>query len=280
MPNQSIPDPHFSFRGPAQKNPGNLDEMAAKWAIPGMLMEPTSTVSLYAGRLIDRETGRAYSADELLHRSVTAASLALTLEGASAAELAAVQDALTPTRILYVADLPATWHNGDKTELMGVIPLTAAQAVVGTKIRVRGEVRVRFQGSDPTFGLDEAMFLVFNVAADAANRVEGVGIVLNAGNTAVIIIDAELELKSAGTGKYKVGLGSSTPTYLASALRPSSGWVRWGEETTPTSFIIDPTTSEDVGSTAGLVVQLQQVGGTSNLSVTNFHSDLSYEFVA
>lgn len=82
MPDQSIPAPHPSFRGSAQKNPGNLDEMAAKWAIPGMLMEPTATVSLYAGRLMDRD-GRAYSADELPGGTPTAASIVSAMESAT-----------------------------------------------------------------------------------------------------------------------------------------------------------------------------------------------------
>lgn len=187
--------------------------------------------------------------------------------------------ALTPTRILYIDDLTAAWFNGSNTELMGVIPLTSAQAVVGTKVRVRGFARVHFQGSAALAGGDATLAVVFNVAADAANQVEGVGIVVNSGETNRFDIDVELELKTAPSSKYKLGLGASTPTYLASVLRAGLTFERWGNTGDSTAFVVDPTITESVGSTAGLVVQLQVFGGSTNLSICNFWMDLNYEVI-
>ena len=187
--------------------------------------------------------------------------------------------ALTPTRILFLDDLPATWFNGSSTELLGVVPLTSAQAVVGTKVRVRGTVRVHFQGASPDLGEDTTVALVFNVAADAANQVEGVGLVVNAAATNFFHIDIELELKTAPSSTYKLGLGANTPSYLASINRAALTFDRWGNTGDSTAFVIDPTVAEDVGSTAGLVVQLQAFGGSIDQSICNCAIDINYEVV-
>lgn len=65
MPDQNIPDPQSSVRGPRQKTPSNLLDAVTKWAPPGLRNLGASIVSLYANRLIARN-GDAYSADELL----------------------------------------------------------------------------------------------------------------------------------------------------------------------------------------------------------------------
>ncbi len=184
---------------------------------------------------------------------------------------------LTPTRILYVTDLAASWFNGSKNDLIGVIPLTAAQAVVGTKIRVRGTVKMTFQGTATTPGGD-LQAIVFNVASDSSVQEHGVGYVVTGGAAAEFNIDLELELKNGGTGKYKVGLGSNTPTYLGSASLTGSSIQRWGDTGSSTGFVEDPTTPESVGSTAGLVVQLQTAGGTAK-SICNVIIDLNYEYL-
>jgi hypothetical protein len=66
MPDQNFPSPSTTFRGPRQSPPKNLADTAAKWAIKGLNLPDASTLALYAGRLVDKETGEAYSADELL----------------------------------------------------------------------------------------------------------------------------------------------------------------------------------------------------------------------
>lgn len=136
MPDQSIPSPHQSFRGPAQKNPGNLDEMAAKWSIPGMLMEPTATLSLYAGRLIDRQTGRAYSADELL-------------------EAGGVPDTLEPENLI-LADLSNTAAPANTLAYKGDALAKHDGTTVGgnliTQNRITGTLRCDCNGSSMTTG--------------------------------------------------------------------------------------------------------------------------------
>lgn len=199
------------------------------------------------------------------------------VQAAIAADPEGALDALTPTRLLYIADIAAAWFNGDNTTLVGVIPLTAAEAVVGTKIRVRGEVKMAFQGASLTPGGD-FVALAFNVSSSSAFQTQGVGYVVTGGASAVYYIDAELELKTTGVSKYKVGLGSSTPTYLGFAAIDGVALQRWGNVAAVTAFVEDPTTPEDVGSTAGLVVQLQTTGGTAK-SICNFQMDLSYEII-
>lgn len=185
---------------------------------------------------------------------------------------------LTPDRVLYIADLPASWLNGSQNVTVGTIPLTSEEAVVGTKIRIKGEVKVRFQGTSPVFGGDDTMVLSFNVAASAANPFEGVSIVISAGATCIFYIDAELELKTFIGGKYKVGVGANTPTYLASILRSSVGYDRWASEAGGSLVVSDPTTPETVGSTAGLVIQLQGSGDTTQ-SICNLWIDINCEVI-
>ena len=209
----------------------------------------------------------------------TPASVLAALRKMTAAEALASVQALTPTRILFVDDLAAAWFNGSNTELLGVIPLSAAEAVVGTKVRVRGTARLHYQGASPDFGEDATVAIVFNVAADAANQVEGVGLVVNSAATNFFHIDIELELKAGTSGKYKLGLGTNTPTYLASIHRAALTFDRWGNAGDSTSFVIDPTIEETVGSTAGLVAQLQVFGGSVDQSICNCAIDLNYEIV-
>ena len=209
--------------------------------------------------------------------TVTAENVELVLNDALAADPEGALSALTPNRILYLADLAASYFNGTHTTLIGVIPLTAAQAVVGTKIRVRGFVRSHFQGISPDAGEDASFYVGFNVAASAAHQFEGFGLFLNLDATNKFEIDAELELKTAPSSKYKVGLGANTPTYVATSLSPTLGFQRYGREADNTIFVVDPTTAESVGSTAGLVVQLQTNGGIIDQSICNFWLDLNYE---
>ena len=65
-----LPSPHSSVAGINTVDKGNLkpSKIAKKWKPNGApASEPdVSTVSRFSGRLIDRETGKAYSADEFL----------------------------------------------------------------------------------------------------------------------------------------------------------------------------------------------------------------------
>jgi hypothetical protein len=185
---------------------------------------------------------------------------------------------LTPNRLLYVGDIAASWFNGTSNETIATIPLTADQAVVGTKIRLRGFVKAGFQGIYPAIGDDVLFCLVFNVAADSATATEGAVFLLNSGRSSVFHVDIELEMKNAGTGKYKIGL-SSTQIYNALAIYDANSSIisRTWDEGSSSAFVVDPTTAEDVASTSGIVVQLQAVSGITNQSLCNFWMDLNYE---
>jgi hypothetical protein len=199
----------------------------------------------------------------------------------SISELSATQllSDLTPNRILFVDDLPASWFNGTSNDTITTIPLTAGEAVVGTKIRLRGFVKVGFQGIFPEFGGDCSMLLAINVAASSANPLEGVIFVLNFKNSQIFHVDAEIELKTAGSGLYKAGVPASQVFHclaVTTGALPARAW----DEAGTSLVVLDPTTAETVGSTAGLVVQLQAVGGEINQSLCNVWVDLAYEVVA
>lgn len=74
-----LPNPHSSVSGVNTSDAGNQkpSRVAEKWRPAGTpVTEPkVSTISRFAGRLIDRLTGKAYSADELLSRPVAAADI-------------------------------------------------------------------------------------------------------------------------------------------------------------------------------------------------------------
>ena len=74
-----LPNPHSSVSGVNTSDAGNQkpSRVAEKWRPAGTpVTEPkVSTISRFAGRLIDRLTGKAYSADELLNRDITAADI-------------------------------------------------------------------------------------------------------------------------------------------------------------------------------------------------------------
>jgi hypothetical protein len=62
-----FPDPHASVAGDrhTENRPGLMAKIARLWRPRGASEPELSTLARFAGRLIDRKTGRAYSADEL-----------------------------------------------------------------------------------------------------------------------------------------------------------------------------------------------------------------------
>jgi hypothetical protein len=183
---------------------------------------------------------------------------------------------LTPNRLLYINDYAGTFFNGTNTEQVGVIPLTAAQSVVGTKIRLRGFVKIGWQGSFPIFNGDCMVSLVFNVASNSANASEGVVFILNATQSTLFHVDAQLELVAGASGKYKVGALAAHPIHCL-AIRDNAATTAFWSDTTSSLYVIDPTTEQNVGSTEGIVVQVQSTGGSTNLSLCNLWIDLNYE---
>jgi hypothetical protein len=186
---------------------------------------------------------------------------------------------LIPDRVLYIDDLAAGWFNGSNEELAGVIPLTAAQSVIGTKIRVRGFVKTLFQGTAPAFPGDLIMVLAFDVAENSATPFEGVLIQINAGECSHIDIEAELELVAATGANYKLAKGSNTPTYTATATPTGGSFQRWGNEEDATGYVIDPSVEGVSGGSAGIRVMLQVAGGVADASTCRVWVDLSYDII-
>lgn len=91
----NIPDPDIRFRGSRQRRTSGLLEQAGKWSFPGMLIIRLCSVSLYASRLIDRRTGKAFSADELATAADSPVKIAIEsaidgIEGGGEVDWAAV----------------------------------------------------------------------------------------------------------------------------------------------------------------------------------------------
>lgn len=63
-----FPEPHASVAGDrhTENRPGLIARLARLWRPQGAKEQELSTLARFAGRLIDRQTGRAYSADELV----------------------------------------------------------------------------------------------------------------------------------------------------------------------------------------------------------------------
>lgn len=63
-----FPEPHPSVAGDrhTENRPGLIARLARLWRPQGAKEQELSTLSRFAGRVIDRTTGRAYSADELV----------------------------------------------------------------------------------------------------------------------------------------------------------------------------------------------------------------------
>lgn len=180
---------------------------------------------------------------------------------------------LTPSRILYVNDLSSTFFNGTNIDSAGVIPMTSAQAVVGTKIRCRGFIEVVFQGTaafvgNPTFGL------IFNNFSNSANTTQGTLFVIGQGTCARIGVDLEIELKAGATGKYYVGL-SSTHTKNGSIVA-TGGLGLWGVDGVDADGSA-PTIEENIASTNPILVKVVSYGGITNLSICSIVIDLNYE---
>lgn len=67
MHDQAFPLPHAEFRGKSNPSTQDVTAIAEAWQPKDCDFEqPLSTLSRYALRLIDKETGKAYAADELL----------------------------------------------------------------------------------------------------------------------------------------------------------------------------------------------------------------------
>lgn len=68
---QDFPNPSATFRGTAQRANPIAQKLAKAWQPAGTALEGLlSTLCRYALRVIDRETGEAYSADQLQRRTI------------------------------------------------------------------------------------------------------------------------------------------------------------------------------------------------------------------
>lgn len=228
----------------------------------------------------DRRSPKRVSLDQLgplIGGSVTASSIDTALQTATAAQAESIRNSLTPNRVLFVSDLAANWFNGSKNDSIGAIHIPSSEATVGTKVRVRGVCKVHFQGASPAFGGDAVVCLTFNGDANATSSFEGVALVVNGGSSSIFEIDLELDFKAGTSGKFKLGLGANTPSYVATAARSGGIFERWGSEAESSLFVVDPAVEQSVGAACDILIQLQAAGGTTNQSVCNFLLDVSYE---
>lgn len=135
---QKIPSPSLRFHGSTQKRVGNLLAQAARWAIPISGLVRLASVALYSRRLQD-DSGKAFSADELVSETDSPVRRAIATEFPRSADTIDVSKSITD------ADHGKTFVPVDETNNLVVLPSNPKAIRFTIYVEASGDTPVEFE---------------------------------------------------------------------------------------------------------------------------------------
>jgi hypothetical protein len=108
-----------------------------------------------------------------------------------------------PERIVYANKFAASWFNNPvtvKQEVVGRVPLSATQAVVGTRIILRGEYLIQFASTSGN-GSDLALVIAPD---ETVGGFEGIVIPLGLNDVELLKVNLDLILAAGASGKFDI----------------------------------------------------------------------------